>query len=233
MTRTESYQRTLQGTLASTTKWIVGREFNPSKQCRYYGRLSLWFLVSRKRASGPEFIWSSLFRPIQYPCVFGYLHCYKPWLGCSIECGKIVTLGKSLHGYAPMKLQFFEGMWLFVFPFFRCWNSFFRFIFRMTKKSGRRENKRKKVKNFSGSNHPGNLDICDLKEGNVKKIFIFDHTGTGKLTSRYNQAHQNTRACDSRDPRHLQVHHQKADTVPSPAAASDRVSAMSRTHSAR
>lgn len=91
----------------------------------------------------------------------------------------------------------------------------------------------KKVKNFSGSNHPGNLDICDLKEGNVKKIFIFDHTGTGKLTSRYNRAHQNTRACDSRDPRHLPVHHQKADTVPSPAAASDRVSAMSRTHGAR
>ena len=175
MTRTESYQRTLQGTLASTTKWIVGREFNPSKQCRYYGRLSLWFLVSRKRASGPEFIWSSLFRPIQYPCVFGYLHCYKPWLGCSIECGKIVTLGKSLHGYAPMKLQFFEGMWLFVFPFFRCWNSFFRFIFRMTKKSGRRENKRKKVKNFSGSNHPGNLDICDLKEGNVRQVFVWPY----------------------------------------------------------
>lgn len=91
----------------------------------------------------------------------------------------------------------------------------------------------KKVKNFSGSNHPGNLDICDLKEGNVKKIFIFGHTGTGKLTSRYNRAHQNTRACDSRDPRHLPVHHQKADTVPSPAAASDRVSAMSRTHGAR
>ena len=75
-----------------------------------------------------------------------------------------------------MKLQFFEGMWLFVFPFFVFFSaeilSFFRFIFRMTKKSGRRENKRKKVKNFSGSNHPGNLDICDLKEGNVRQVFI-------------------------------------------------------------
>ena len=159
-------------------------------------------------------------------------------LGCSIESGRIVTLGKSLHGYAQLdEVSFFEGMWLFVFPFFVFLSaeilSFFRFIFRMTKKSERRENKRKKSQNFSGSNHPGNLDICDLKEGNVKKIFIFDHTGTGKLTSRYNRAHQNTRACDSRDPRHLPVHHQKADTVPSPAAASERVSAMSRTHGAR
>ena len=68
-----------------------------------------------------------------------------------------------------------RGCLFFSFPFFRCWNSFFRFIFRMTKKSGRRENKRKKVKNFSGSNHPGNLDICDLKEGNVRQVFIWPY----------------------------------------------------------
>lgn len=69
------------------------------------------------------------FRPIQYPRAFGYLHCYKPWLGCSIESGRIVTLGKSLHGYAQLdEVSIFRRdvvVCFSLFCFFQCWNSFF------------------------------------------------------------------------------------------------------------
>ena len=58
-----------------------------------------------------------------------------------------------------MKFRFFEGMWLFVFPFFVFFSaeilSFFRFIFRMTKKSERRENKRKKSQKLFWFESPG------------------------------------------------------------------------------
>lgn len=59
----------------------------------------------------------------------------------------------SLSGRVCMDINrwsfnFSTGCGCLFFSFSRCWNSFFRFIFRMTKKSGRRENKRKKSKTF-------------------------------------------------------------------------------------
>ena len=49
-----------------------------------------------------------------------------------------------------------------------------------------------------------------------------------RLTSRYNQVHQSTRACDNKGSRHLLAHHQRDDIVLSPACRLLRLAVCAR-----
>ena len=111
--------RTWQGTQAPTTMGVVKHELNLIKAKRRTTVLSMDGGCKREESPDQKSHGQAIKGQSNIRLVCRYLHCYKPWLGHSIDSGKVVIVGQHARGGSPMKC-YFEGMWplFFYFPLF-------------------------------------------------------------------------------------------------------------------